>query len=110
MVSGSGVGVRIDSEAVPLIDEALGFAAMGLIPAAAYRNKEFRQEMIAVGEKVPRALEDILFDPQTSGGLLIGVRGDQADELVTALKDADVGEAALIGEVAAGGPEKIWVG
>jgi selenide,water dikinase len=109
MVSGSGRGVRIDSGDVPLIEEALGFAAMGLIPAGAYKNREFRQEMVAFEDSVARALQDILFDPQTSGGLLISVRGDQSVELVSAMKDGGVGEAARIGEIVEGTREKIWV-
>jgi selenide,water dikinase len=43
--------------------------------------------------------EELLFDPQTSGGLLLSVPGSQADELVTALKQAGVDAAARIGEV-----------
>jgi selenide,water dikinase len=65
--------------------------------------------MITWDKGVPRALLDIFFDPQTSGGLLISVRSDQADELVTALKDSCITEAAEIGEVIAGSDEMIRV-
>ncbi len=65
--------------------------------------------MIAFADGVPRALQDVLFDPQTSGGLLIGVRGDQAAALVAALIDAGDVDAAQIGEVMPGPAERIIV-
>ena len=110
MVSGSGLGVRLISDRVPVIRDALGFAAMGLIPAGAYKNREFREPMIAIAETVERTRQDILFDPQTSGGLLISIREDQTDALVEALRNAGIDQAAHIGEVLKGPEEKIWVG
>ncbi len=73
MVIGSGCSVRIFSEQVPVIPEAKEFAAMGFIPTGAYKNRDFRQQMISFDETVSRVLQDVLFDPQTSGGLLISV-------------------------------------
>ena len=99
MVCGSNMSARVDSGQVPLIAEALEFAAMGLIPAGAHKNREFREEMIAIGESVPRALQDVLFDPQTSGGLLISVNENQAGALVAALKNRGIVDAAQIGEI-----------
>jgi selenide,water dikinase len=109
MVCGSGTSVRIDSGQVPVIAEALEFATMGLIPAGAHKNREFREEMVAFDETVPRALQDVLFDPQTSGGLLISVSENQAGALVAALKDRGIGDAAQIGEIIEGPDERIDV-
>lgn len=109
MVCGSGMNVQVDSGQVPVIAEALEFASTGLIPAGAHKNREFREEMISFGESVTRALQDVLFDPQTSGGLLIGVNENQADALVAALKDMGVGEAAQIGKIIHDPEEKIYV-
>ena len=109
MVCGSGMGARVFSEQVPVIKEALEFAAMGLIPAGAYKNREFRESMITFADTVGRSRQDVLVDPQTSGGLLISVDGQQADELTAALKDAGIGDAARIGEILSGPEEKIWV-
>jgi selenide,water dikinase len=109
MVCGSGTSVRVDSGQVPVIAEALELASMGLIPAGAHKNRAFREEMTAFAETVPRTLQDVLFDPQTSGGLLIGVSENQAGALVTALKDRGIGDAAQIGEVIAGPDERIHV-
>ena len=56
-----------------------------------------------------RQQQDLLFDPQTSGGLLISVKGDQADTLVNELHAAGIAEAATIGEVVDDPSEKIHV-
>jgi selenide,water dikinase len=109
MVCGSNQSVRVFSGRVPVIPEAFEFAAMGLIPAGAYKNREFRESMIGFAETVERSRQDVLFDPQTSGGLLIGVGENQAASLVGALKDAGVDCAVLIGEIQDGPEEKIWV-
>jgi len=109
MVCESRMSVRVFSEQVPGIAEALEFASMGLIPAGAYKNREFREPMITIAETVERSRQDILFDPQTSGGLLISASVHQADDLVESLKNAGIAESAQIGEIIGGPDEKIWV-
>lgn len=109
MVCGSGMSVRIYSDYVPVIPEALEFASMGLIPAGAYKNREFRESMITFAESVKRSLHDILFDPQTSGGLLISVGLNQANALIEALQDVGIDDTAQIGDVLKDPEEKIWV-
>lgn len=109
MVKGSGCSARIDAGRVPVIPEAKEFAAMGLIPAGAYKNREFREKMITFAETTPRALQDLLFDPQTSGGLLISVSDGHSTALVSALKDGGIAEAARIGAILDGPDERIQV-
>jgi selenide,water dikinase len=109
MVSGSGYGVRIKSDSVPLYPEALEYAAMGLVPAGAYRNRDFRLFMVDFASSVDRVLQDVLFDPQTSGGLLICVAPEKAAELLKALKAKGVQDAAMVGEVVAEPKERIKV-
>jgi len=109
MVSGSGYGVRIKSESVPLYPEALEYAAMGLVPAGAYRNRDFRLFMVDFAPTVSRILQDLLFDPQTSGGLLICVAPERAEDLLKSLKAKGVQDSALVGEVIAEPKEKILV-
>jgi selenide,water dikinase len=106
MVCGSGHGVRLRVDRVPVIPEALDLATMGLIPAGAYRNREFRASMIDIAPSAERSRVDVLFDPQTSGGLLIGVAAGHAAGLVAALQGGGVPDAADIGEVVEG-PEEI---
>ena len=82
---------------------------MGLIPAGAYKNREFRASMIGFAETVARTRQDLLVDPQTSGGLLIGVGAPHSEALVSALKAAGIDAAAPIGEIHSDPAEKIWV-
>ncbi len=97
MVEGSGVGFVIFASRVPILEEALEFSRMGLVPAGAYRNREFRKGMVEVlGVEEP--MLDVLFDPQTSGGLLISVAREKADGLMEGLRKRGVG-AEVIGEV-----------
>lgn len=109
MVDGSGCGVRIKSGSVPVYHEALEYAAMGLVPAGAYRNREFREKTVDFGASVERNVQDVLFDPQTSGGLLISVDATHAQDLLKALKEKGVQDAAMVGEVIAEPKEKILV-
>ena len=109
MVNGSSCSARVFAERIPVIEDALTFAAMGLIPAGAYKNREFRTGMIEAADGVARERQDILFDPQTSGGLLICLPEAQAEDLVAALKDAGLCDAAKIGEIVDDPAEKIRV-
>jgi selenide,water dikinase len=109
MVVGSGCGMRIKAAAVPVFPEALEYASMGLVPAGAYRNREFREPMIDFDPRVERTLQDVFFDPQTSGGLLISVSAEKAQDLVKALKASGVEVAALVGEVITEPKERIIV-
>jgi selenide,water dikinase len=109
MVNGSGCSARIVSSMTPIIPEAEEFAAMGLIPAGAYKNREFREQMITFADKVPRTIQDLLFDPQTSGGLLISVSDAHCNDLVSALKDGNITDATRIGEVVDSHEERISV-
>jgi selenide,water dikinase len=108
MVCGSGCGAKILAARVPILAETVALAAMGLVPAGAHRNREFRQPMVVFAPQIDAVMQDVLFDPQTSGGLLISVAGRQSEQLVTALRHAGVKAATAIGEVLAG-EEKILV-
>lgn len=109
MVSGSGHGVRIKADNVPVYPEALEYAAMGLVPAGAYRNRDFRLFMVDFAPTVGRILQDVLFDPQTSGGLLICVAPEKAEDLLKTLKEKGVEDAAMVGEVITEPKERIEV-
>lgn len=98
MAEGSGVTIRINSKNVPIIQGAISYANMGLIPAGAYANrKHIGEEVIFEGE-IPKYLEDILYDPQTSGGLLISINPDKAEILLKELENSPT-KYAIIGEV-----------
>lgn len=109
MVVGSGLGAEVASDHLPLIPEALEYAAMGLVPGGAYKNREFRQSIVTLSDRVDRFVQDLLFDPQTSGGLLIGVEADHADALLTSLRQKGAAEAAIIGRIVSEPAEQITV-
>ena len=109
MVTGSGQSIRLLGDAIPMIPEAREYGQMGFVPAGAYRNREFREGMVEFGRSVDRLTQDILFDPQTSGGLLISVSRDVSESLVRELKSDGVPEAVIIGEVMSTPEEKIFV-
>lgn len=98
MAQGSGMSLHIDALSVPFHMEALEFADMGFIPAGAYRNRTYVEKGILKKCEIPRALEDIFFDPQTSGGLLIAVAEKDAKDCLAVLQ-AEIPNAAQIGYV-----------
>lgn len=98
MAQGSGASLHIETSHVPFHREAEEFAAMGFIPAGAYRNRAFAERGILKKTDISRALEDIFFDPQTSGGLLIAVAEKDAQACLTALQ-AEIPNAAQVGYV-----------
>lgn len=98
MAEASNVSIRIDHKRVPIIKGAIDYANMGLVPAGTYANKRHIEEKVSIDDHIPQYMEDLLYDPQTSGGLLISIKRDKADELMKELK-ATPTEYAIIGEV-----------
>ena len=109
MVVDSELGIEILVDKIPIITEAIEYATMGMVPAGAYRNREFREPMVEISSSVPLFVQDVLFDPQTSGGLLICVEKESADDLVKSLKKNRINDAAVIGEVLSGPAGRIVV-
>ena len=99
MIEGSDVGMEILSFSVPFFPAAKELAEMSIVPGGLYRNRDFRINMVRIDPKVPNYMADILFDPQTSGGLLISVSPEKAELLLDKMRQAGVEDAALIGEV-----------
>ena len=109
MVSEEIVGLEILADRIPIIREAFEFAAMGLVPGGAHKNREFREGMVDFSSSLEDIFKDILFDPQTSGGLLICVAKEGAEGLLKRLKEKVSDQAALIGKVVADPKGRIWV-
>lgn len=86
MAQGSGVTVHLKAQAVPYHEEAYEMADMGFIPAGAYRNRDFDEAGVRVVGAVARALQDIFYDPQTSGGLLCAVPAAEAEGCLAELR------------------------
>ena len=98
MAEGSDVTIELDSKEIPVVKGVYELAKMGLIPAGAYANKRFIGDKVVFNEDIEEAMKDILYDPQTSGGLLISVTADNLDILLEELK-GNVTEYCVIGRV-----------
>jgi selenide,water dikinase len=98
MAEASGTSIEIDSTKVPMIPEALQFAHMGLIPEGMYANWEFRASMVNAGS-IDEDTMSVLYDPQTSGGLLICVPEDKTAAMVAKLHEKGVTDAVVMGRV-----------
>lgn len=109
MVENTDRGLIIQSCKVPLLPGAVQLAKKGFIPGGLERNRDYRQSMVSFAEDVPAYLWDLLFDPQTSGGLLIALAPEKAAKLLKNLKEAGVKEAAIIGEFTGNNPGNISV-
>ncbi len=94
MAEASGVTLEVRAGSVPVMARAREMAQMGLIPAGAYRNRDFFGPRVKLADDVPLDLADVLFDPQTSGGLLVALPEDDAETYVSRL--ADLGQPAAV--------------
>lgn len=97
MAQGSGVSIELSVDAIDLIPEAVELAHMGILPEGMYRNRAFAEGEVDPGD-TPLCCQDVLYDPQTSGGLLIAVHPEDADALYAELKGC-VPSAQRIGTV-----------
>ncbi len=98
MAMASSVSLKIDHDKIPLIEGALYFAQMGLVPAGTYKNEAYIGDRVKFLVDIPVENKDILFDPQTSGGLLISVPEDKVDKLLEELKNTPT-SFSVVGEV-----------
>jgi selenide,water dikinase len=109
MIKEEDVGMMIYSSKVPIITGTEEYATMGLIPAGTIRNRDFNLHMIQTSSEITDEKLLILFDAQTSGGLLISVSEQNAYSLLEKLHQEGVREAAVIGEVVSEPKKKIVV-
>ena len=98
MASASKVTIHIKTYDIPLFDDVIEAAQMGLVPAASYGNRKAITD-VQVDANLDGVWTDILFDPQTSGGLLFSVPATEGPDLVKALYDVGVEGATIVGAV-----------
>ena len=108
MAAASGVDMTIESSAIPWLPEALDAAAMGLIPAGAYANRSYLQQ-ISISSTIPVNIQDLCYDPQTSGGLLFSVPEREAATLLNDLRAVGISAASCIGKIIGKGKGNINV-
>ena len=98
MASASDVTIHIKAYDIPLFDDVIEAAQMGLVPAASYGNRKAITD-VQVDQALDPVWTDILFDPQTSGGLLFSVPASEGNKLVEALHESGIDCASIVGTV-----------
>ncbi len=101
------VGAEIDGASLPLLPGAVDLATAGVFPGGSSRNEEATRERVDAPD-LEAGLRAVLFDAQTSGGLLMSVPEERASSLVDSLKERGVATAAVIGDVVEG-PARVRV-
>jgi len=99
LAQASGVELTLYAGRVPVLPAARDYAAMGLVPAGTFANRNFCEKSLKLAPGLDPVTLDLLSDAQTNGGLLIAVAPEQAEALLACFHDRGVTAAALIGEV-----------
>jgi len=107
MAMGSNLTLRLQATALPVLPGALRLSLEGYITGGCKRNRNYLADKVQVATAVPQDLNEVAFDPQTSGGLLIAVPAREASALTRELLDEGALAAAVIGEIVA--PTGAWV-
>jgi selenide,water dikinase len=108
LAEASQIGITIDASALHIYPQVLELAAIGLVPAGSYRNREHYMPRVVNREQVAPEIVDILADPQTSGGLLIAVAAEKLKQLIAQLEAAGC-DAFNIGRVVVEHPGQMIV-
>lgn len=101
-LTADGISVEIDMSALPLLPGIRDMADMGLIPAGTYTNRDYSGGRVINSTKIGLFAEDLAFDPQTSGGLLIAIPGAYSDKLLEELHAGGFTDSARIGRFTEG--------
>lgn len=109
MAKGSGVSLEIYSNKIPVIEGAKDLASMGIIPAGMYSNKGYIEKDVEIDEGVEEAIQDILYDPQTSGGLLIALDEKDLEKALEKLEASIDTQFSVVGRVMDKGEKSIYV-
>ncbi len=104
MAAASQVGFKIWAKAVPVFEEAIQLANEGFVPGGTSNNRYYLNDKVILPDSLDWALATLLFDAQTSGGLLISVPAPKVDRLLEQLQQRNVATMAVIGEVTAQHP------
>jgi len=99
MARGCGLSFRLFYSSLPILDGVREYAARGLVPGGAYCNERHFGREVFIAPQVPEVERIILFDPQTSGGLLIALPRAKGEQLLQSLKEKGIAGASLVGEV-----------
>lgn len=98
MASGSNKTIALHTNSIPHYEEALSFASMGILPEGMYHNQEYLQGKYKVTKEISEPFLDLLFDPQTSGGLLLSMPEQDAKQYISRMEEY-APCTAIIGDV-----------
>lgn len=107
MINESECGVEFFPESIPIIEGTITLAEQGLVPGGAMTNREYLLPNLLMPKKVDPLLLDVFCDPQTSGGLLMAVPGEKAEEALRLLRQKGLTEAAVVGKATSENKGKI---
>jgi selenide, water dikinase len=100
MASGGNVTLVLESAKMPLLPGALELAEQGILTGGCKRNRDYLQDKVSIESSVSAGLIEVAFDPQTSGGLLIGLPKEEAQKLLNQLQSDAINSAAILGYAA----------
>jgi len=109
MIGQKNLGIEIEYASVPMFSRTEEFAKMGIDPPGSQRNRKFLRDFVEVKTELPDWKLWILFDAQTSGGLVFSVSPQKAEPLLKRLHEEGIKEAAIIGEVVKDSKRKIVI-
>ncbi len=109
MLQENELSIEINSEAIPLLPGVEDAADMGLIPGGLYRNRDYISSKCEFSDSVKQIYKDIIFDPQTSGGLLISLPEKEAQLLLDELQSSGIDKSSLLGKVIKCNDQKIYI-
>ena len=98
MASGSKKTIALHTSSIPMYEEALSFASMGILPEGMYHNQEYLEGKFRKVTDIPQNLLDVLMDPQTSGGLLLSMPEQDAKHYLSRMEEFTP-FAKIIGDV-----------
>lgn len=101
IAAGSEVALRFEVSRLPMLSGALEYAARGVISGGGLRNEKYLEDKVTLSENLSPEVRHVLYDPQTSGGLLFAVAGEQGDETEQRFAQAEL-SVWRVGEVLEG--------
>ncbi len=104
MAAGSGACLKIQVSKVPFLEKTVYLVNKGFVPGGTNNNRYYLKDKVIVKDTISYELSTLLFDAQTSGGLLISVAEEKTDHLTAEMKRRGLETVAVIGEVVSGKP------
>ncbi|OGB65654.1 MAG: selenide, water dikinase SelD [Caldithrix sp. RBG_13_44_9] len=104
MAAASKVGMKFWASKIPFFKEIIPLITEGFVPGGTHNNRAYLEDKVEILHSLSAENTTVLFDAQTSGGLLISVQEDKVDNLTRELKKRGLDIVAIIGEVVAEHP------